>query len=497
MNESIMDEKWYLMTPEFIVLLAAVIISLLDLFLPKKVNRLVLGWLSVLAVLAGGIVLLLFSGVDSASILYGTFQLDAFAKAFKLILMIGVLLILLMSMHKGEENGSENVRGEYFYLLLTALLGAMMLSSSGDLITLFVGLELLAVSSYILAGIKKDDIRSNEAALKYVVNGGISTAITLFGMSYLYGVTGTTNLAKMGEALSGVYDSGLQLLLGISFLLILVGLAFKTATVPFHMWVADVYEGAPAAVTAFLSAVSKTAGFILLLRLLAGIFAAAPSKGLTSVSMLTDMRMYIAALAAAAMIIGTLGALRQRNIKRMLAYSSIVHGGYLLGAVASLSIFMMDTIWFYLLTYTLMTIGTFVIIQWVIMQTKSNDISGFAGLYQRSPWTAGTLGILLLSLAGIPGTAGFIAKLKIIMSLLVQDNSLWWLAIIMIVATVVSYVYYFGIFIQVFFRKEEQILKDRLSFGGKLALCIAVAATVLFGILPNIPLDYFQHYFGS
>ena len=304
------------------------------------------------------------------------------------------------------------------------------------------------------------------------------------------------NLTQMGEVLSGVLDTQLQFLLGIAFLLILVGLAFKTATVPFHMWVPDVYEGAPAAVTAFLSAVSKTAGFVLLLRLLVSVFANIPSKGFTSVSLLVDMRMYIAGLAGAAMIIGTVGALRQRNIKRLLAYSSIVHGGYILGAVASLSYFMMDAIWFYLLTYSVMTIGAFVIVQWVITQSKSNDISSFGGLYQRSPWMASSLGILFLSLAGIPGTAGFIAKLKIIMALLVQDHNLWVLAVIMIVTTVVSYVYYFGLFIQVFFRREEHIMKQRLSFGGKLALGISLAVTIIFGILPNIPLDYFQHYFG-
>ena len=197
-HEAFMSGHWALMTPEFIVLGSAVILSLLDLFLPKRIDRMVLGWLAVLAVAAGGAALLFLAGEPNASLLYETFRFDSFAKAFKLVLMAGVLLILLMSLQKGDENGNEEVRGEYFYLMLCALLGAMMLASSADLITLFVGLELLSVSSYILAGIKKHDLRSNEAAMKYVINGGISTAITLLGMSYLYGVAGTTKFDANG-----------------------------------------------------------------------------------------------------------------------------------------------------------------------------------------------------------------------------------------------------------------------------------------------------------
>ncbi|RLQ89961.1 NADH-quinone oxidoreductase subunit NuoN [Falsibacillus albus] len=487
---------WELMTPEFIIFGAAVVLSLLDLFLPKKVDRGTLGWLAVLAAAASGVTLLIFVGKPDTSILYDTFRFDGFAKAFKLVLIAGGSLIMLMGLQRGEENGSSDIRGEFFYLLLTALLGSMMVASSGDLITLFVGLELLAISSYVLAGMKRSDVKSGEAAMKYVINGGISTGVTLFGMSYVYGLTGTTNLNKMAEVLSGLLSGQQQYLLGISFLMILVGLSFKIATVPFHMWVVDVYEGAPTTVTAFLNAVSKAAGFILLLRLFLTIFASAPSKGFTSVSLLENMKLYLAVLAGLAMVIGTLGALRQRNVKRMLAYSSIVHAGYLLAAFASLSYFMLDTIWFYLLAYSVMTIGAFVIVQWIVGQTNSTDISSFAGLYERSPWTAASLGILLLSLAGIPGTAGFIAKFKVVMALLTSDHSIWWLAGLMILTTVVSYVYYFGILIQVFFRREETILKERIETGSKLALGISLIVTVLFGILPNIPLDYFQHYFN-
>lgn len=210
------------------------------------------------------------------------------------------------------------------------------MSSSGDLITLFVGLELLSLSSYILVGMRKHDRKSNEASMKYVINGGISTAITLFGMSYLYGVTGSVNLGEMSRTMAAMTDGQLQYIMGLAFFMVFVGVSFKIAAAPFHMWAPDVYEGAPTPVAAFLSVISKMAGFVIILRLFLSLFLTASGDTFGALDFLDKNNIYIASLAGLTIIIGNVVALRQQNLKRMFAYSSIAHAGYLLVAVATL-----------------------------------------------------------------------------------------------------------------------------------------------------------------
>ncbi|MDP4171756.1 MAG: NADH-quinone oxidoreductase subunit N, partial [Bacillota bacterium] len=336
--ETLQSLHWGIMAPEFIILGVAALLSVLDLFMPNKMDRKIFGWISFAAILAAIASLAGMVDTPVASILDDTFRLDAFAKAFKFILLGGSALVMLLAISYEPKEGLKEARGEFFYLFLTALLGAMMMSSSGDLITLFVGLELLSISSYILAGIRKNHLQSNESAMKYVINGGISTAITLFGMSYVYGLTGTTNLKGITDQLSGLADPQHAYLLGLSFLMILVGLSFKVAIAPFHMWAPDVYQGAPTPVTAFLSVVSKTAGFVLIIRVLLSVFGVTPSKGAGTMPILLHMQDYLIVIAGVTMVIGNVIALRQTNIKRMFAYSSIAHAGYILVAFASLSI---------------------------------------------------------------------------------------------------------------------------------------------------------------
>ena len=399
---------------------------------------------------------------------------------------------MLLSISYQPKEGMREYRGEFFYLFLTALLGAMMMTSSGDLITLFVGLELLSISSYILAGMRKKNKESNESAMKYVINGSISTAITLFGMSYVYGLTGTTNMAGMRDVLLAMSDSQAIFLLGIAFLMIMVGLSFKIAAAPFHMWAPDVYQGAPTPVTAFLSVVSKTAGFVLLIRIFLSIFAFAASSGSNSTSILEMMQDYIAFIAGATMIIGNLIALRQRNMKRIFAYSSIAHAGYLLVAITSFSSFMFDSLWFYLTSYVFMNLGAFAIIQIVTEKFGSEDRSHFSGLYKRAPFLSVAFSVMLLSLAGIPGTAGFIGKFNIITGALVVDQPNYVLVSVMIATTVIAYVYYFAIMVQMFFRPAASEEPVKIPVGAGIVIGICLAATILFGLFPNIAFDFLQ-----
>lgn len=493
MSLSILQQfNWSAMTPEFIILGVSALLTLLDLFMPKNLDRKILGWIGIAAILAAIVSVLGMVGGPVTSILDNSFRLDSFAMAFKLLLLAGSGLVLFLAVSYKAKDGLEEYHGEFYYLFLSALLGAMIMTSSGDLITLFIGLELLTVSSYILAGIRKYNLESNEAAMKYVINGGISTAITLFGMSYVYGLTGSTNLIEIAGRLSSVSDGQQAYLLTLAFLIVFVGLSFKLAAAPFHMWAPDVYQGAPTPVTAFLSVVSKTAGFVIVLRILLTVFGSAASVGDPSKPILLEMQDYLAFIAGATMIIGNVVALRQSNIKRMFAYSSIAHAGYILVAITSLSSNMFYSIWFYLLAYMLMNLGAFAVIQVVSEKTGSTKIADFAGLYRRSPVLAVVMGILLVSLAGFPGTAGFIGKLNIFIGAF-YGTPHYVLASVMIATTVISYFYYFGVMTQMFFRPASDDSKFNLPFGIIVVLIIAVVGSVLFGVMPNIALDFMQN----
>lgn len=501
--DTLLSFQWGAMGPEFIILGIATILSIVDLFAPKHFDRRILGWIGIAGILVALASLITLIPLEPVSILYDTFRLDAFAKAFKILLLIGAAFVMLLAVSYKPKEGMEEFRGEFYYLLLAGLLGTMIMSSSGDLITLFIGLELLSLSSYILAGIRKKHLASNESAMKYVINGSIATAITTFGLSYVYGITGTTNLIEMTTKLPTLLDSQYLYLLGLAFFMIFVGLSFKLATAPFHMWAPDVYQGAATPVTAFLSVVSKTAGFIIIVRIIMVIFLNTPAgaTGLDSqIPLLYKAQDYIAFLAGVTMIIGNVVALRQRNIKRLFAYSSIAHAGYLLVAVTALSTFMFDALWFYLGAYLLMNIGAFAIIQIMTEKTDIEDIGQFAGLYKRAPWLAVAMGVFIVSLAGIPGTAGFIGKLNIFMGALGAEPGHYVLVSVMMATTVISYFYYFGILTQIFFRPatsdSEGLPKVKVPVGIGVVIGLCVTATIFFGIFPNVALEFFHSNFN-
>ncbi|AWC30573.1 NADH-quinone oxidoreductase subunit NuoN [Bacillus cytotoxicus] len=482
---------WHLMVPEFILLGGAILLSLLDLFF--KVNQKYVSFGAILTAGFSFFALIMLYDEPAGAILDGSFVLDGFSKGFKTLLLVGALLVLCIAISDDKKEPIP-YKGEYYYLFLMAILGAMFMASSIDFITLFISLELLSLSSYILVGIRKKRHASNEAAMKYVINGGIASAITLFGMSYVYGMTGSTNIVEMQRVLAGGVAGSIQLLLALAFLLMFVGLSFKIATAPFHMWAPDVYEGAPTPVTAFLGTVSKIAGFIMIVRLFLMTFASVTIQGKEE-TLFHYMSVYIAILAGVTMIIGNVIALKQHNIKRLFAYSGIAHAGYLLVPLAALSPFTMDSMWFYMLAYFLMNAGAFAIIHTLILQSENENINIFSGLYKRSPFLAMMMTIFILSLAGIPGTAGFIGKVNIFLGAFVIESPYYVLASVMMGTTVISYIYYFRILQQIFFRKGNEGDRVHIPISVKAVVCFCAFATVVLGVLPAIGYNFFHDYF--
>lgn len=495
----LLNYQWSSMMPEFTILLTAVALSLLDLFMPKNRDRAILIWFA-LAGIALAIVFLIFQLDDGVvTILNQTYRLDSFAKAFKLLMLIGTGLVLLLGV---KTNDLDEVKGEYPYLLLAGLLGGMMMASSADLITLFVGLELLSLSSYILVGIRKKNQLANEAAFKYIVNGGIATAITLFGMSYLFGLTGETNIYEIQALMGSDVVTENRYIATFAFLMIFVGLSFKITAAPFHMWAPDVYQGAETPITAYLSVVSKIAGFAIMLRLIMVPFVFAPGTGkvitpdgVSYETLLVSVRPYLVLLVVLTILIGNLIALRQLNAKRLFAYSSIAHAGYLLVPLAALSELVFDAVWFYLAAYLLMNLGAFAVIHALGDDKTEVTVDSFAGLFKRSPYVTIAMTIYLLSLAGIPLTAGFIGKFEIFMSALGTEPKRVVLALAMLTGTILSYVYYFGLFIQMYFRPSPTKKPVVASNGLVTVLAITAAGTIILGIFPSVALTFIHDHF--
>jgi NADH-quinone oxidoreductase subunit N len=348
-----------------------------------------------------------------------------------------------------------------------------------------------------LVGIRKKHLQSNESAFKYVVNGGISTAVLLFGMSYVYGITGTTNLYEIAETMqSSAFAAGYGPIIYVAFFFIFVGLSFKIASAPFHMWAPDVYQGAPTPVTAFLSVVSKAAGFAILTRVFMTSFAWLTDMEESMPQMfLEEVSIYLAVIAAVTMIVGNVMALRQINVKRMFAFSSIAQAGYILVPLAVANPLMLDEMVFYLIVYLLMNLGAFAVILAVTTDRGTDELRAFAGLYHRSPLMAVAMTIFLISLAGIPITGGFFGKLYIFLGTLWAGN--YWLAGIMVATSVISYYYYFGIIRQMYMRPGDTEARINVPVSLAIVLIIGLIGTIVTGFFPNTILDYIQTEFDS
>lgn len=471
------NADWSLMTPEIVLAILALTVFTIDFTTGVRGKKPFIGTLSVISLLITIVLVVIFNQTSGS--IGDTFIVDPFAMLFKIVILIGVALVIMSSMSYMDKH-KDMYQGEMYSILLFAALGAMLMVSSADLITLFIGLELLSISSYALAGFRKSQAKSSEAALKYVVLGGTASAFILYGMSFLYGLTGTTSLAEIGTAMPHLYAQYPYLVI-MSLLFMLAGFGFKISIVPFHMWAPDVYEGAPTPVTGFLATVSKVAGFAILIRILAVGFGA----------IYQEWYFIIAVIAALTMIVGNTVALVQSNVKRLMAYSGIAQAGYLLVPLAASLSFniTMSMIVYYAFGYVFMTLGAFAIISYVTEEANSEEISSFAGLYKRSPFLAHAMTVFLVSMAGLPITAGFVGKVYIFLG--VMTSEMVWLAVIMIVTSTISFFYYFGIIKQMYMRaprEEDSMLKAPTSIS--LLVTISLIGTFGLALFANMLTNY-------
>ncbi|NBD26752.1 NADH-quinone oxidoreductase subunit N [Paenibacillus glycinis] len=492
------------LAPEWILIAFMIGLAVLDLFLPR---RALTGWLTLAGLLTslGFVVWRLTELANSAGqtdaagqqvngiirIMADSYRIDYFSSLLKIVFLVAAALTVLMSLGTVKRSDISD-RGEYYYLLLPAVCGAMIMASSGDMITLYIGLELLSITTYVLVGIRKHAVQSTEAAFKYVVTGGISSALVLFGMSYLYGITGATNLGAIAQ---GIKEHGIDFpaILYVAFFFLIAGLGIKIAAAPFHYWAADVYQGAPTPITAFLAVVSKGAAFAVIFRIIynTAFFASSPGKPVTN-----DVFLVLLILAAAAMLIGSTMALRQFNAKRLMALSGVANAGYMLVPLG-LSIKGMHAsgfgeFVFYLAAYLLMTIGALAVIGVIGKSEGNDDVGSFAGLYHRAPWTAVAMVVFLLSLAGLPVTGGFFGKLFILLGAMQSKD--YWIAAVMVASSVISYYFYFGLIRQMFMRSTNDS-DVRVPATSGIVIWLCAIATVALGIVPGPALDWVNSHF--
>ncbi|MGG1314793.1 NADH-quinone oxidoreductase subunit N [Cohnella laeviribosi] len=496
------SDAWYL-APELALVGFALALAVLDLMLPDRVNRDWIGWGTLLGLAVAALFVSwhicdlrraeLAGKPAVRDLLYGSYLIDDFGNLLKLAFLGATALIVLASLGTVRKDEIP-IKGEFYYLVLPAVTGAMMMASSGDLITLFVGLELLGVSSYALVGARKRSGLAGEAAFKYVVTGGTASAFILYGMSFLYGVTGSTGLAGISRGLEQAV-ADYRALVYIAFFLTIVGFALKLALAPFHAWAPDVYEGAPTPVTSFLAVVAKGAAFAMLYRIFVRTVFLADAE---AAALREDVSLALAALAAAAIAVGTAGALRQRNAKRLLALSGVANAGILLVPLALDTTILHASFFpeflYYLLAYAFMNVGAFAVLTVVSRASGKEELSAFAGLYHRAPWTAGAMTVLLCSLAGLPVTGGFFGKLFILFGT-VQTKA-YWLGAFMLAATAVSYYVYFKIIRQMYMRAGAEEPAVRVPVPAGIVIWLCAAATLALGVLPRPVLDWIDGLFS-
>lgn len=454
--------------PEIGLLVLAIIVLALDALL-RKPKQTYLGWLTAGGLVLVGVLAAIFSrpGAEPQLIWGGMLRLDAAAFAFRLIFLAGAALTALFA----ADSPSLAKRGEFYALLLFSTLGMSLMAAAYDLMMIYLAIETTSIPLYVMAGFLREDQKSPEAGIKYLLFGAMTSAVMLFGFSLLYGFTGETRLdllvssAKSGElAFSNL--PGVVVLLPV--MLILVGLGFKISAVPFHFWAPDVYEGAPTPVAGFLSTASKAAGFAVLLRMLIVVFP--------------DWTVLVAILASVSMILGNLLALAQKNFKRLLAYSSIAQAGYMLIGLAAGNQFGASGVVYYLAAYLVTNLAAFGIASLVGKVTGSDEISSYAGLSRRSPGLALALLAALLSLGGVPPFAGFFGKLLVFGSAI--KSGMLWLAILGILNSVVGLYYYLTVLKVVYLNRSESETKPlKLSPAWTTALLLTVVGVLVLGFL--------------
>jgi NADH-quinone oxidoreductase subunit N len=471
MPPGLSTSDFYYILPELVLTVGALIVLIADVLLPRS-NK-ALAFITLLALGATAASLVPFVGTH-VEVAHGLLAVDGFGLFFKVLFLAAAALTVLMSVRYLEIEGVSP--GEYYFLILCATLGMMIMAGGIDLIAIFIGLETMAVSFYILAGFIKPNQRSNEAAVKYFLLGAFSLGVLLYGMSFMYGLSGSTGLRVMAKAFVG-QEHDPRLILAV--ILVAAGIGFKIAAVPFHMWAPDVYEGAPTPVTAFLSVGSKAASFAMLLRIFV--------EGLPTLSV--DWVILFQVLAVVTMTVGNVAALTQSNLKRMLAYSSIAHAGYLLiGVVAAGAGYSrgVTATLVYLFTYSFMQLGAFMVI--VLMRRENvigDELKDLTGLSSRRPVAAFAMLLFMLSLGGIPPTAGFMGKFWLFGAAI--ESGYVWLAFIGVINSAISLYYYLRIVVFMYLKKDATVASDAVTSPAlALAMGVAIVATIFFGVYPRL-----------
>jgi NADH-quinone oxidoreductase subunit N len=473
---------FHALAPELVLTGTIVVVLLVDLIWRDRQLVARLASLGTLAALIP-VITLAVDGADR-SMFGGAYVVDNYALAFKAFFLVAAYVSLLASFDYIAEG--DYYQGEFYVLLLTSVLGMTVMASARDLISIFVALETISIPTFVLAGWRKHDTKSNEAALKYFLIGVLSSAVMLYGMSLVYGVAGTTVLADIG-AFFAQFETG-QALITVSLLMIIVGFAFKVSAVPFHFWAPDTYEGAPTPVTAFLSVASKTAGFVALMQIVRfGFFPSGDS-----------WQPILWVLAALSMTLGNLAALRQTNIVRMLAYSSVAQGGFILVPLAVAGDVTGNSAWeavvIYILIYGAMNLGAFACVIGVARRTRSAEIDTYRGLGRTSPFLAVMLTLFLFSLAGIPPLGGWFAKFVMFRAVFdANTTAAVVLGVIAAVNSVIALFYYAGVGRVMWFREPVDAsvadapatTSSRLPVALGAAIVLTIGITLVIGVYPQ------------
>ena len=476
---------WHALAPEVILVVTIAVCLCADLFTSDR-DKGIVSSLAGLGVLAAAIPLITLGLDDSTRVLFGGgYVVDDFSLVLKGLFLLAGYLTILMSTNAISEGDYHE--GEYYLLLLAALFGMVVMASSRDLITIFVAFEMLSIPTYLLAAWRKRTQTGIEAGMKYYLMGVFASAVMLYGMSLIFGGTGTTLLTEIGQAIGGSFGDEPVAVLGIVF--VLVGFAFKVSAVPFHNWAPDTYEGAPTPVTAFLSVASKTAGFVAILQF---VFIGFLGRAET-------IRPMMFILAALTMTVGNVIALRQTNVVRLFAYSSVAQAGFILAPLAVLSATdgdvsskILSSVVLYLVVYTVMNLGAFAVIIAVSRRTQSGEITSWGGLFTYAPGLAVAMGAFLFGLGGIPPAAGWFAKFQLFQAVLGEGSaSAYAMGVVMAVNSVISLAYYLGLMRTMFM--DEVPHGDVSPVHPPVALIatvvITAVATIGLGVFPGLVAD--------
>ncbi|MCL5264802.1 MAG: NADH-quinone oxidoreductase subunit N [Chloroflexi bacterium] len=460
-----------LLLPEISLCVLAVVLIVIDLLLPQG-RKSILGYIALVGLAFPAVFTLSLAGVQQVSF-SGALVVDQVSVFFKLLFLIAAALVILSSFDYTRR--LSILQGEYYALVLFATSGMMLMASTRELISIYIALEFTSITLYVLAASIRNDAKSSEAGLKYLLLGALSSGALLYGMALTFGLTGSTVLNDIASALA---QRGISAAAVLGLVFIAAGFGFKIATVPFHMWAPDVYEGAPTPITAFLSVASKAAGFALVLRVFLTAFEPAEKTWLP----------LFMVLAAVTMTLGNFVAIRQTNIKRMLAYSSIAHAGYVLTGLAAATAGATSGMLVYLLAYTLTNLGAFIAIIAFSGQVGSDQIEDYNGLSRRAPVVSLGLAICLLSLAGVPPMAGFISKVYLFAAVFdaaAKNSGLYYLVVIALLNSAVSIFYYLRVVKAMYFGPAATEESLHTAFSLRVALSAAVAGVLIVGIYPT------------